>query len=145
MDPNLFLQKCKQQYWDKLNKAKTPWILVDAASSKHIKSAYRTAWTFIWPLIYYALALRECLENYQKYWSNRTQTFYPAHIAGQGIILLQFLLSSSSSFCQHCYFSYSLHGMTMWLRYIHELNDRYKSYGSRNSLGVIWDHRGQKG
>ena len=41
----------------------------------------------------------------------------------QDLILLQFLLlllllllSSSSSFCQHRYFSYSLHGMTMWLR-----------------------------
>ena len=47
-----------------------------------------------------------------------------------------------SSFCQHCYFSYSLHVMTMWLTYIHELDDRYKSYGSRNSPGVIWGHRG---
>ena len=64
MDPNLFFQKCKQQYWDKLNEVKTPWVLVGAASSKHIKSACRTAWTFIWPLIYCALALRKCLENY---------------------------------------------------------------------------------
>ena len=69
----------------------------------------------------------------------------------QDLILLQFLLllllllSSSSSFCQHRYFSNSLHGMTMWLRYIHKLDDRYKIYGSRNSLGVIWGHRGQKG
>ena len=47
MDPTLFFQKCKQQYWDKLNEVKTPWVLVGAASSKHIKSAYRTAWTFI--------------------------------------------------------------------------------------------------
>ena len=45
MDPNLFFQKCKQQYWDKLNEVKTPWVLVGAASSKHNKSAYRTAWT----------------------------------------------------------------------------------------------------
>ena len=64
MDPNLFFQKCKQQYWDKLNEVKTPWVLVGTASSKHIKSACRTAWTFIWPLIYCALALRKCLENY---------------------------------------------------------------------------------
>ena len=56
-----FFQKCKQQYWDKLNEVKTPWVLVGAASSKHIKSAYRTAWTFIWPLHYCALALRKCL------------------------------------------------------------------------------------
>ena len=42
MDPNLFFQKCKQQDWDKLNEVKTPWVLVGAASSKHIKSAYRT-------------------------------------------------------------------------------------------------------
>ena len=47
MDPNLFFQKCKPQYWDKLNEVKTPWVLVGTASSKHIKSAYRTAWTFI--------------------------------------------------------------------------------------------------
>ena len=71
-----FFQKCKQQYWDKLNEVKTPWVLVGAASSKHIKSAHRTAWTFIWPLIYCALALRKCLENYYKYWTNRTQTFF---------------------------------------------------------------------
>ena len=51
MDPNLFLQKCKQQYWDKPNEVKLPWLLVGAAGSKHIKSAYRTAWTFIWPLM----------------------------------------------------------------------------------------------
>ena len=76
MDPNLFFQKCKQRYWDKLNEVKTPWVLVGAASSKHIKSAYRTAWTFIWPLMYCALALRKCLENYLKYWTNRTQTFF---------------------------------------------------------------------
>ena len=62
MSPNLFFQKCKQQNWDKLNEVKTPWVLVGAASSKHIKSAYRTVWTFIWPLMYCALALRKCLE-----------------------------------------------------------------------------------
>ena len=59
-----FFQKCKQQYRDKLNEVKTPWVLVGAASSKHIKSAYRTVWTSIWPLMYWALALRKCLENY---------------------------------------------------------------------------------
>ena len=37
MDQNLFFQKCKQQYWDKLNAVKTPWVLVALASSKHIK------------------------------------------------------------------------------------------------------------
>ena len=76
MNPNLFFQKYKQQYWDKLNEVKTPWVLVDAASSKHIKSAYRTAWTFIWPLIYCALTLRKCLKFFFKYWTNRTQTFF---------------------------------------------------------------------
>ena len=76
MDPNLFLQKCKQEYYDKLNEVKTLWLLDGSASSKHINSAYRTAWTFIWPLIYRALALRKCLENYEKYWTNRTQTFF---------------------------------------------------------------------
>ena len=59
-----FFQKCNQQYWDKLNEVKTPWVLVGAASSKHIKSAYHTAWTFIWPLYVCSLALRKCLENY---------------------------------------------------------------------------------
>ena len=54
-----YFQKGKQQYWDKLNEVKTPWVLVGSASSKHIKSA-----TFIRPLIYCALALRKCLENY---------------------------------------------------------------------------------
>ena len=63
MDPNLYFQKCKQQYWDKLNQVKTPWVLIGAASSKHIESAYRIAWTFIWPLIYCELALTKCLEN----------------------------------------------------------------------------------
>ena len=38
MDPNLFLQECKQQYWDKLNDMKIPWVLVGAANNKHIKS-----------------------------------------------------------------------------------------------------------
>ena len=59
-----FFQKCKQQYWHKLNEVKTPWVLVGAGCSKHIRSAYRTAWTFIWSLIYCALALRKCFENY---------------------------------------------------------------------------------
>ena len=55
MDPNLlsllllffvvvvvvvvFFQKCKQQYQDKLNEVKTPWVLVGAGSSKHIKGS----------------------------------------------------------------------------------------------------------
>ena len=46
-------------------------------------------------------------------------SLYPARRAGQGFILLEFLLLSSSSFCQHRYFSYSLHGMTMKLIHIH--------------------------
>ena len=76
MDTNLVFQKCKHQYWDKLNEVKTPWVLVGAVSSKHNKSAYHTIWIFIWPLIYCTLALRKCLENYWKYWTNRTQTFF---------------------------------------------------------------------
>ena len=76
MNPKLYFQKCKQQYWDKLNEVKTLWVLVGAASSKHIKSAYRTAWTFAWPLMYSALALRKCLENNYKYWTHRTQSFF---------------------------------------------------------------------
>ena len=66
MDPSVFFQKCKQPYCDKLNEVKTPWVLVGAASSKHIKSACRTALTLIWPIIYCALALRKYLENYLK-------------------------------------------------------------------------------
>ena len=34
--------------------------------------------------------------------------------------------------------------MAMGLMYIHKQDTFYKSYGSRNSLGVIWGHRGQK-
>ena len=46
-------------------------------------------------------------------------------------------------FHQKCYFSFKLNGMAMWLMYIHKLDTLYKSYGSRNSVGVIWSHRGQ--
>ena len=35
-----YFQIWKKQYRDKLNEVKTPWMLVGAASSKHIKSAY---------------------------------------------------------------------------------------------------------
>ena len=35
MSPNLFLQKCKQQYLDKLKEVKTPWVLVGASNSGH--------------------------------------------------------------------------------------------------------------
>ena len=34
--------------------------------------------------------------------------------------------------------------MVMGLMHIHQLDTLYKSYGSRNSAGVIWGHRGQK-
>ena len=40
MDPTLFFQKCKQQYWDILNEVKTPWILVGASNSGHSMIAY---------------------------------------------------------------------------------------------------------
>ena len=40
MDPTLFLQKCKQQYWGKLNEVKTPWVLVGASNSGHSMIAY---------------------------------------------------------------------------------------------------------
>ena len=65
MDPIFFFFSEMQAAVLRLNEVKTPWVLVGAASSKHNKIAYRTAaWTFIWPLIYCALALRKCLENY---------------------------------------------------------------------------------
>ena len=47
-------------------------------------------------------------------------------------------------FTKKRYFSYKLQGMVMWLMYIHQLDPLYKSYGSKNSPGVIWGHRGQK-
>ena len=34
--------------------------------------------------------------------------------------------------------------MVVGLMHIHQLDTFYKSYGSRNSPGVIWGHRGQK-
>ena len=34
--------------------------------------------------------------------------------------------------------------MVIGLMHIHKLDTFYKSYGSRNSSGVIWGHRGQK-
>ena len=40
MDPTLFFQKCKQQYWDILNEVKTLWILVGASNSGHSMIAY---------------------------------------------------------------------------------------------------------
>ena len=40
MSPNLFLQKCKQQYLDKLKEVKTPWVLVGASNSGHSMIAY---------------------------------------------------------------------------------------------------------
>ena len=49
-----------------------------------------------------------------------------------------------SSFSPKCYFSFRLHRMTMGLMYIDQLDTLYKSYGSRNSPGVTWGHRGQK-
>ena len=46
MDPSLFLEKCKQENWEKVNEMKTPRILADVANSKNIKSKYRTAQAF---------------------------------------------------------------------------------------------------
>ena len=40
MDPTLFFQKYKQQYWDKLNEVKTPWKLVGASKSSHSMIEY---------------------------------------------------------------------------------------------------------
>ena len=66
MDPGLFFQKCGQRYWDGPGEVEAPWVLVGAASSERVGGAYRAAWAFIWPLMYCALALRKCLENYIK-------------------------------------------------------------------------------
>ena len=40
VSPNLFFQKCKQQYWDILNEVKTPWVLVGASNSGHSMITY---------------------------------------------------------------------------------------------------------
>ena len=48
-------------------------------------------------------------------------------------------------FHQNCYFFYRSHGMVMWLMHTYQLVTLYKSYGRKNSCGVIWGHRGQKG
>ena len=76
MDPNLFFQKCKQQYWDKLNEVKTTWVLVGAGSSKHIKSAYRTVWTFIGASYVQCIGIKKMFRKLLKYWTNRTQTLF---------------------------------------------------------------------
>ena len=51
---------------------------------------------------------------------------------------------SKGHFHQKCCFSFRLHGMVVGLMHIHQLDTFFKSYGSRNSTGVIWGHRGQK-
>ena len=38
LDPNIFLQKCKQQTFDKLKEVKTPWVLVGTLNSNHSMS-----------------------------------------------------------------------------------------------------------
>ena len=43
-----------------------------------------------------------------------------------------------------CFPSYRLLSMVMWLMHINQLDTFYKSYGSKNSYGVIWGHRSQK-
>ena len=56
MDPTLFFQKCKQQYWDILNEVKTPWILVGTSKSGHSMIAYllrqltKSNILWLWPL-----------------------------------------------------------------------------------------------
>ena len=42
-----------------------------------------------------------------------------------------------------CFSSYRLNSMVTWLLHIDQLDTLYKSYGSKNSSGVIWG-RGQK-
>ena len=43
-----------------------------------------------------------------------------------------------------CFSSYRLNSTVTWLLHIDQLDTLYKSYGSKNSSGVIWGHRGQK-
>ena len=43
-----------------------------------------------------------------------------------------------------CFSSYRLNSRVTWLMHIDQLDTVYKSYGSKNSSGVIWGHRGQK-
>ena len=76
MDPNLFFQKCKQQYWDKLNEVKAPWVLAGAASSKHMKSACRTAWTFIWPVILLCTGFKKMFRKLLKILNQQDPKFF---------------------------------------------------------------------
>ena len=43
-----------------------------------------------------------------------------------------------------CFSSYRLNSMVTWLLHIDQLDTLYKSYGSKNSSGVIWGYRSQK-
>ena len=40
--------------------------------------------------------------------------------------------------------SYRILSIDAWLMHMHKLDPLYKSYGPKNSSGVIWGHRGQK-
>ena len=40
--------------------------------------------------------------------------------------------------------SFRILSIDAWLMHTHKLDPLYKSYGPKNSLGVIWGHRGQK-
>ena len=40
--------------------------------------------------------------------------------------------------------SYRILSIDAWLMYMHKLDPLYKSYGPKNSSGVIWGHGGQK-
>ena len=76
------------------------------------------------------------------YWSARhplpelrVKKFTRGHLGSQG---------SKGNFHQKCYFSFRLHDRAMGLVHIDQLDTLYKRYGSRNSPGVTWGHRGQK-
>ena len=59
MDPTLFFQKCKQQYWGKLNEVKIPWVLVGASNSGHSMIAYLfRKQNFISKTVFYFLGQR---------------------------------------------------------------------------------------
>ena len=65
--------------------------------------------------------------------------FYPARIAGQGIILLQFLLLSSSSICQHVNISETLCPIMLILGHNNKFANAHfwhDQFGVKDHVGV---------
>ena len=67
-----------------------------------------------------------------------------ASLPGYGLRNSPWVTFQKVIFTKKCYFSFKVHGLVMRLIHIDQLDTLYKSYGSRNSPGVTWGHRGQK-